>query len=70
MLVGELRKLLDHFPDDAEVVVIGHFGEGIRMSKPYIKLNVEVGDAYYSKDRVENKIVCAFDDVDIGEEPY
>lgn len=73
LTVGELRKKLENLPDDMKVVVIGHFGEGIRVRDFGCKLrdSCQVVDSYwedYGGKELED--VFEIPHTEIGDEPY
>lgn len=72
MKVIDLRKALEGVPDNLEVVVIGHFGEGIRINPSGIRIRkkVNVVDAWWDwKNNKNIETVLALPGVDIGPEP-
>jgi hypothetical protein len=70
MTVGELRKVIIDLPDDMEIVVCGHFGEGIRMiSQPHVTEAKVVNAHWEFRTPGSLQQVLAFPYIDIGEEP-
>lgn len=75
MKVRELRKAIEDLPDDMEVVVIGHFGEAIRVpdydTPRVVEGPVHIQDDWYlpSKGAITPYAVLAMPKVDIGPEP-
>ena len=72
MTVGELREKLKGVADDVEVVGMGHFGEGVRVSSCCcgVHENVHVGVAGgWRTDGPASKIVFEIPVADIGEDP-
>ena len=73
LTVGELKRKLENLPDGMKVVVIGHFGEGIRVMDSICEPqgSCQVVDSHWdSHDDKELEDVFVIPHTEIGDDPY
>ena len=70
--VGQLRKLLEEYPDDLPIGVIGHFGEVLPVYKDCCsKENGYITpDAFWHNTTREYIEILCIETPDLGEDPY